>query len=167
MKQRYTLYIALVTFTLLLPLAVRAQGPEGRDFGFGLVLIEPLGGTIKYWTNPTNALVADIGASYFGATRLQVDYLWHFNPFNSTIVKMYAGPGLAIGFGNGHNGFFNRNEDRFETSTRAAISVRAIFGLNVIPHRTPLEMFLELGPLIGISPSGVALDLGLGIRFYP
>src|SRR5437764_15326859 len=105
--KRNTIALAICLLSLFSVNSVRAQGPEGKDFGFGLILVEPLGGTIKYWTNPVNAIVGDIGASYFGATRLQVDYLWHFNPFQSTIVKMYAGPGLAIGFGNGHTGFFN------------------------------------------------------------
>jgi len=153
---------------LLFPLSAHAQGPGGKDFGFGIILVEPLGGTIKYWTNPTNALVADLGSSYFGALRLQVDYLWHFNPFQSTIVKMYAGPGLGIGFGSGRRYYFDHKGRVFETvDNGTAFGVRAVFGLNIIPRRTPLEIFLELGPLVGISPTGVGLDLGLGIRFYP
>jgi hypothetical protein len=158
----------IIGLFLLIPLISHAQGPEGKDFGFGLILGQPLGGTIKYWTNPTNALVADIGSSYFGALRLQVDYLWHFNPFQSTIVKMYAGPGLALGFGAGHEVFFDRHGHEFVTTDNGTgVGIRAIFGLNVIPRRTPLEMFLEVGPLIGITPTGVGLDLGVGIRFYP
>jgi hypothetical protein len=43
-----------------------------------------------------------------------------------------------------------------------------MFGLNVIPRRTPLEFFLEVGPLIGITPAfGVAVDWAIGVRFYP
>src|SRR5438045_3907193 len=48
-----------------------AQGPGGKSFGFGLILGEPLGATVKLWTNPENAFVGDIGASYFGALRIQ------------------------------------------------------------------------------------------------
>ncbi len=162
--------MVLIAFVMLasVPVSAQAQGPEGKDFGFGIILIQPLGGTIKYWTSPTNAFVADIGSSYFGALRLQFDYLWHFNPFHSYIVKMYAGPGLAIGFGAGREIFVNQHGDEFVTSDNSTgVGIRAIFGINVIPQRTPLEMFFELGPLIGISPTGVGLDLALGIRFYP
>src|ERR1044072_8356922 len=35
----------------------RAQGPQGRNFGFGLVIGEPLGATVKYWTSSDNAFV--------------------------------------------------------------------------------------------------------------
>jgi hypothetical protein len=46
--------------------------------------------------------------------------------------------------------------------------MRAIFGINVVPTRTPLEIFGELGPLIAFSPGfGVGLDAAVGIRFYP
>ena len=142
-----------------------AQGPGGKDFGFGLVLIDPLGATIKLWINPVNALIIDIGASDFGPTRLGADYLWHFEAFKSRIVKMYAGPGLALAFGNGNGPFGGRELDRGDNN--AGVGVRVMFGVNVIPERTPLEMFFELGPLVGLSQSGAHLDVGLGIRFYP
>lgn len=147
----------------------RAQGPEGKNFGFGLILIEPLGGTVKYWTSSENALVGDIGASYFGSPRIQGDYLWHFDAFKSRVVKMYAGPGVALGFGTGRDFFFDRYGHKFVTTdSRFGFGVRAIFGINVIPRNTPLEIFLEAGPLIAMVPDfGAAFDLGLGIRFYP
>ena len=84
--------ILLLLIILCFNTDLRAQGPGGKSFGFGLILGEPLGGTVKIWTSPENALVGDIGASDFGSPRLQVDYLWHFDPFHSRIVKMYAGP---------------------------------------------------------------------------
>ncbi len=145
--------------------SANAQGPEGKNFGFGLILGEPLGGTVKYWTNSENAFVGDIGASYFGAARLEGDYLWHFDPFHSRVVKMYAGPGVALGFGEGRSYFGHKY---VVTDSRFGMGVRAVFGLNVIPARTPLELFLEAGPLIGLVPSvGATFDVGLGIRFYP
>ncbi len=143
----------------------RAQGPDGRTFGFGLVLIDPLGATVKLWINPVNALTFDIGESDFGPTRLDADYLWHFDPFQSRIVRMYAGPGLALAFGNGNGIYGGREFDRGDNGV--GIGVRVMFGLNVIPARTPLEIFFGIGPLIGLSPSGVGLDVALGIRFYP
>ena len=97
-----------------------AQGPEGKSFGFGLILGNILGGTVKGWVSPENALVADIGQSYFGSPRIQADYLWHFDAFHSRIVKMYAGPGLAIGFGNENANFRWHNED-YNTTTNSRI----------------------------------------------
>ncbi|MFI5263194.1 MAG: hypothetical protein ACHQM6_01620 [Candidatus Kapaibacterium sp.] len=154
---------------------IYAQRPPG-DFGFGLILGDPLGGTIKYWTSPTNALVADIGESYFGVPRIDVDYLWHFNSFNSRVVLLYGGIGGAVGFGYdyGYYGvFYSRGEGRpfyyrYGTTSSVGIGVRAIFGLTIVPKRTPLEFFLEAGPLLGIVPTfGVGFDLAVGVRFYP
>ncbi|MBS1902120.1 MAG: hypothetical protein JSS75_00250 [Bacteroidetes bacterium] len=148
-----------------------AQGPRGNDFGFGIVLGEPLGGTVKYWTAPDQAFVGSIGGSYFGAPRVGVDYLWHFDAFRSQVVKMYAGPGLAVGFGNGsYYWLYTKHGDYFYVRDPGStgFAMRVVVGLNIIPRRTPIELFLEAGPLIGISPAfGAAFDLGLGIRFYP
>ncbi len=143
----------------------RAQSPGGKTFGFGLILVDPLGATVKIWTNPVNAFVFDIGASDFGPTRLDGDYLWHFDAFQSRVVKMYAGPGIALAFGDGIGPYGYREFGG--PYNGVGLGIRVMFGLNIIPVKTPLELFFEMGPLIGLSPSGVGLDLALGIRFYP
>jgi hypothetical protein len=168
----YTLFFAVSSISSTL----YAQRPPG-DFGFGLILGDPLGGTIKYWVSPTNALVADIGESYFGVPRIDVDYLWHFNSFNSRVVLLYGGIGGAVGFGYGYRYygvFYNGDGEgrpfyyRAYSSSTVGIGVRAIFGLNIVPKRTPLEFFIEAGPLLGIVPTfGVGFDLAVGVRFYP
>lgn len=144
---------------------VKAQGPEGKSFGFGILLGDPLGFTLKAWTASDQAFVGDIGKSYFGPLRLQADYLWHFNPFHSYIVKMYAGPGLALAFGHSDDKFF---DDDDPNTTHVGVGGRVVFGLNIIPARTPLEIFLEVGPMISFVPVvDVNVDAGVGIRFYP
>lgn len=148
------------------PSLAQAQGPEGRSFGFGIILGTPLGATVKLWTASDQAFVGDIGASYFGPLRVQADYIWHFDVFHSYIVKMYAGPGLALAFGHtDDNEFFDDDEPG---STHFGVGGRVIVGLNIIPRRTPVEIFAELGPMIAFVPTvGVGLDGGIGIRFYP
>lgn len=155
-------------------LGLRAQGPNGNDFGFGIILGEPLGGTVKIWTAKDQAVAASIGGnSYFGSLRLGADYLWHFDVFRSQVVDMYAGPGLVLGFGDGRDYWWYRGKGNkiyfYERGTDdVGIAMRVVAGLNVVPKRTPIEIFLELGPLIGVSPGfGVALDVAAGIRFYP
>lgn len=151
----------------------KAQGPLGRDFGFGLNLGEPLGATAKLWFSKENALQAHIGGSYFSSLRIGADYLWHFDAFKSQVVKMYAGPGAAMGFGNHYGGwYYNKHGNKeywyYRDEGETVIGMRAIFGLSIIPKRSPIEIFLELGPFIGISPSfGSTLDAAIGIRFYP
>lgn len=168
-------FIRIITLALSLFLALNeanAQSGRSGNFGFGLMGGEPSGITIKYYTSGENAFDAYIGSSYFGKLRVGGDYLWHFNAFNSNIVKMYAGVGATFGFGRG-DGFFykNNNKDRFyywEDNSSTGIAARALLGINIMPRNTPLEIFFEVGPLIGIAPNfGSNFEGALGIRFYP
>jgi hypothetical protein len=146
-----------------------SQSPESKNFGFGIILGDPTGLTLKFWTSRENAFVVDVGASYFGSPRIGVDYLWHFDAFRSNVAKLYAGFGGALGIGEGkgfyyteHHGFY------FRSDNSVGLGVRGLFGVNVIPRSSPFEFFLEVGLLVGISPDfGSAGDVGLGMRFYP
>jgi hypothetical protein len=143
-----------------------AQQPQGKDFGFGIILGDPTGGTLKFFSNQNNAFVVDFGASYFGSPRIGVDYLWQFNAFNSDIANLYAGAGGTIGFGRG-NGFYYKDKYIREKSN-VGLGARGVFGVNVIPRRMPLEFFFEVGVLMSVAPDfGSSADIGLGMRFYP
>ncbi len=172
MKKLSLIVCAALSAALLMlaTVSLSAQGPQNRDFGFGIVLGEPSGGTVKFWLNKQNAIAASIGASYFGSPRLGGDYLWHFNAFNSPVVTMYAGPGVALGFGRGKGFWYKEGKDRFfvREGSDVGFAIRGIFGVNIIPRNTPLEIFLELGPLVGVTPDfGSAFDAAIGVRFYP
>ncbi len=142
------------------------NSPYGRKVGFGIILGEPIGLTAKVWTHNTNAFVFDLGNSYFGDLRVNVDYLWHFDAFRSKVAYLYAGPGGVVGFGEGNEFWYKGKYHR--TKSNAGFGVRGVFGLNVVPERTPLEMFFEIGVLVGLAPDvGSSVDGALGIRFYP
>jgi len=135
--------------------------------GFGIILGDPTGLTLKHWVSRDQAITASLGGSYFGAPRIGVDYLWHFNAFRSSVVLLYGDVGVAVGLGKGVRWWGDRGYkyyDRDETR----LGVRGMFGVSVLPRGVPLEFFLEFGPLIGIAPGfGSAIDVGLGMRFYP
>ena len=161
--------VLIAAFLLLINLKpVYAQSsPNGKQLGFGIVFGEPFGGTLKYWTNNENAYVFDIGASYFGSPRIGADYLWHFNAFNSRNANLYAGPGVALGFGVGHGIWYN-DHGAFYYRSGLGLGVRGVFGVDYMPDNSPFEMFFEAGLLIGITPNfGSAGDVALGVRFYP
>lgn len=142
---------------------------KGDNFGFGIILGEPTGLTLKVYTEPREALIFNIGASYFGSPRIDVDYIWHFEAFNSDVVSLYAGPGLVFGIGES-NGFWYKDRGKFyvRDKNQLGLGVRGMFGLNFVPRRTPLEFFLEFGVLLGLAPEfGSAVDAALGMRFYP
>ena len=166
MKNLFIIILILCAFSSNISFS---QSPESKNFGFGVILGDPTGLTLKFWTSRENAFVVDVGASYFGSPRIGVDYLWHFDAFRSSIAKLYAGFGGVLGIGEGrgfyyteHHGFY------FRSDNGVGLGVRGVFGVNVIPRHSPLEFFLEVGLLVGLSPAfGSAGDVGLGMRFYP
>jgi hypothetical protein len=88
----------IVVFTLLILISgfttTEAQySPQDKKFGFGIMLGDPTGGSAKLMLSRENALAFSLGASYFGSPRIGVDYLWHFNAFETDIANLYAGPG--------------------------------------------------------------------------
>lgn len=157
---------ASIILILIFYSSLFAQSPKGKGFGFGIIVGDPTGGTLKFFTHRSNAFVIDFGSSYFGSPRIGMDYLWQFNAFNSNIANLYAGTGGVIGFGNGHGIYY---EDKYiRDKNNVGLGARGIFGVNIIPQRTPLEIFLELGVLVALVPNfDSSADVGLGMRFYP
>lgn len=165
MRTRYLLF-----FILILGINLLCQSPRGKNFGFGIILGEPTGVTVKYWLNSENALVGNLGTSYFGKPRIDVEYLWHFDAFNSSIVKMYAGPAGVLGFGEGNSYWYEWRNDRFYYRKKGdlGLGIKGLVGINIVPRRTPLEVFLEIGALVGLAPDfGSQGEAAVGIRFYP
>lgn len=160
-----------------LSLPAMAQGPKGKSFGVGFSVGDPTAVSFRFWTSRDNSWDLAVGASYLGNPHVHGDYLWHFNDaFNSRIVSLYAGVGAALGFGDKRDGWVlvrykKKDKDYWYYGDRAddlVVAAKGTFGLNFIPRNTPLDIFLELNPIIGISP-GFGFDImpALGIRFYP
>jgi hypothetical protein len=159
------IYLILILLFLTSNQNSFAQSPQGKNFGFGIMLGDPTGGTAKFWTSRQNAFTLSLGKSYFGSPRIGVDYLWHFNSLNTNTANLYAGVGGAIGFGEG-KGFWYKDK-YFRTKDEAGVGARGSFGVNFIPRETPLELFFELGVLMSFTPDfDTGADAALGIRFY-
>jgi hypothetical protein len=162
----------LITVTVLL-FIIASEGfaqriGRGDNFGFGIILGDPTGLTLKYYNYPGQGFVFTLGQSYFGSPRLGADYVWHFDAFNSDVTSLYAGPGMVIGFGESKGFWYRRDGKFYVRDDGVGIGVRGVFGVNFIPQRTPLEFFLELGVLLGLAPDfGSAVDAAIGMRFYP
>ena len=66
---------------LVVAILVAASVAKGQEYGFGagIVLGEPTGISLKYWTKPTNAWDAGVawGFGREGAFHLHADHLWH------------------------------------------------------------------------------------------
>lgn len=150
--------------------ATTAQ-PAIGDFGFGLILGEPTGLTLKGSIGRSNAWDLALGSSWFGRLRIHGDYLWNVNAFNSRKAGLYFGLGGALGFGRGKGVVIKGERGKwyyYDDEDAFALGVRGVAGVNGMPFSAPVELFLEVAPVIGLTPAtGLGTDIAIGIRYYP
>ncbi len=165
-SMKYILLIAM--FFTIGGIKAHAGPPMGRDFGLGIMVGEPTGFTGKLWMRDNTALAFTLGSSYLGKVRIGMDYLWHFDAFNSNVVKLYAGPGVAVGIGASNGWWYtDKGKPYYRTTDETGFGARALFGMNIIPRNTPIEFFGEVGVMIGLLPENFTnTEFALGARFY-
>jgi len=138
------------------------------DVGFGLMFGDPTAVTVKSRTGGTNDLIFNLGfKSHYGEFRFDGIYTFNFpNVINHRNFSLYAGLGAVIGVGDG-DGFFHGKHKHHEHEDDLSIGAKGLFGLNFTPSKQ-FEIFLEVGPLISLTP-GIYTDMegSLGFRFYP
>lgn len=170
MSIRTLLLAALAALAFFIPLSSEAQ-PRPKDFGFGIMFGEPTGLSLKGALGGNNYWDAGLGASWFGRIRIHADYLWAANVFNSSKAGMYFGLGGAIGFGRGGGVLYRGGGGEwyyYESENAIAIGARASVGVNFMPFSAPVELFAELAPIIGLTPTtGLGWDSSIGVRYYP
>lgn len=161
MKRR-VLFLGLVLLVTT-PAVLKAQG----RFGFGFIVGDPTGFSWNYKMGQ-NALDGGVGFSPFDRFRVHVDYLWVAHPFNEQHLSLTYGVGGAVGFGRTE---YLVSDDRyvyFSRDVATGVGIRGPVGLHYMIPRSPVELTLELAPILILAPdSGFGFDGGLAIRFYP
>lgn len=154
--------LVLVVFTIFLAVSpLRAED----GLGVGIIIGEPTGVTLKKWLGKDRAIDAAAGWDFSGHDSFQfhADYLLH----NFGLLKtgnlggrlpLYYGVGGRISFNDHHDG-----HDHHDT----VVGVRVPVGLAYLFPKAPVEMFVELVPILNIVPD-TDLDLGaaIGVRYY-
>lgn len=151
----------------IMMLMAKPVAAQDHGFGIGIILGEPTGLSAKLWTSKENAFDFGLGVSVGGdrishkyyydngsRVHFHMDYLWHsFNAIKSTErFPLYYGIGARFNSGGGYDGSFG---------------IRGVFGIAWFPHSTPIDVFVELVPVLQLTPStGLGIDAGLGIRFF-
>jgi len=140
-------------FGLLFILIVISQfdlRAQDKGFGLGIILGEPTGVSGKLWTSGENAF--DFAAAWSfqgnGHLLLQADYVWHIFrliPVSSGRLPFYVGVGGRVVF-----------------ADDPTIGVRVPFGLDYMFSNAPVDIFLELVPILDLAPS-TDFDFGAGI----
>jgi hypothetical protein len=140
---------------LLLFFVVSAGVAQDRGFGLGVILGEPTGLSGKYWTSSTNAIDAGMAWSFrkAGFFHIHADYLWHFplRAETSERFTLYTGVGGRLG----------------AVSHEALLAVRIVGGFAFWPKNTPLDIFVEIAPVVDLAPATeLSANGGIGIRFF-
>ena len=168
-KKSISFFFVVASMTLVSGMA-RAQEPATNRMSAGVIFGNPLGATVRYRLTTANSVDVSFGPDYFGSPRLQMDYIWQFHAFPSRTVGEYFGPGLAVAFGKGINTFYTHEWGResFAANEDKGFGVggRAIFGMSITPNKSPLEFFMESGPMIPmIRVFDLDLDGAIGFRY--
>lgn len=143
----------LLVATLLLLTAAPVFAQQAGRFGAGLILGSPFGATAKYFAS--DRLAFDGGLGYGNALVFYADALyndWNLIPAPRPGDKMdfYLGAG-----------------PRVATDDGGQFGIRMMAGAGWWPKDTPLELFVELGPVLKLTPdNNVDVDGGIGFRYY-
>jgi hypothetical protein len=137
------------------------------SLGLGVIAGEPTGISLKTWLDGRHAVDAALGWSFAGDTSLHLhaDYLWHdFGLLRPTGVKgrlpLYYGLGARLKVhadDDGHHG----NEDD------TVLGVRFPVGVAWVPPSAPLDVFLEIAPVLDLLPgTDLNLNAAIGVRYW-
>lgn len=138
------------------------------ELGFGLMFGDPSGVTVKSKTGGSNDLIFNLGLkSHYGGFRLDGIYTFNFpQAFNSRDFELYAGVGAVIAVGAGDGLFYEKHKHKHEDGD-LNIGAKGVIGVNFKPSKK-FEIFLEMGPLLGITNGiGANMEGSIGFRFYP
>ena len=148
-------FLLLTLLTLLLSLPSFSQE---KGFGAGIVLGEPTGFSVKSWTSTVTAWDAALAWSFARETNLDfhADYLWHDFSFihaSEELIPVYYGLGGRI--------------KSSSNSSNARVGVRVVGGIAYYFPKDPIDVFLEIAPIIDLLPSTeLSFNSGIGIRYF-
>lgn len=144
----------LLILTLLIILTGTSNAQQ-TGFGLGLILGEPTGLSGKYWISPRTAIDGAFAWSIDkkSGVHLHSDYLWH----DYRIISVIKGK-LPIYYGIGARMVFASDN---------ILGVRGVAGINYLFDGTPLDIFLEIVPILDLAPKvGFDFNGAIGIRYY-
>jgi len=144
--------LTLVLFGFLAGVSF-AQGYH--NVGLGLMLGEPTGISFKLWKRQTVAFDAGAAWSFVSEKSFQIhgDFLLH----NFGLFQVETGR-MALYYGLGA---------RMKFADRLTMSLRIPIGLSYEFQRTPVELFIEVVPMVDLIPATeVQMAGALGFRYY-
>jgi hypothetical protein len=152
---RWRAFFALLILTATIS---SAQASSGDGRGIGVIVGEPTGLSFKKWIDNVRALDAGIAWSLAKneSLHLHVDYLFHrFDRISNIDVEGK----LPLYFGVGGRVQLSDADD--------LVGVRAPLGISYLFPDAPIDLFVELIPILDIVPgTEFNLNAALGARYY-
>jgi hypothetical protein len=147
-----TIKFFIIIITLFFAINISAQS---KGIGLGLIVGEPTGISFKYWTGSTTAFDAALAWSFIdeGAFHIHGDYIFH----NMRLISVPEGT-LPFYYGIGV---------RIKTSNDTRLGVRVPLGLAYLFNNAPIDIFLEVVPILDLTPkTDFSINAALGARYY-
>lgn len=144
------LLLQMIGGTFFSPLAYAQSG-----FGVGVILGEPTGISFKLWAEKNSALDGAVSWSFTkeSSFHLHADFFLH----NFNIFKVEKGK-LPIYYGIG---------GRVKLVKDTRVGVRIPIGIEYIFQNVPIDVFLEIVPLLDLIPgTEFGINGGIGIRYF-
>ena len=154
MKKMKTPLVAIIVL-LAFPVS-NTCAAERKPFGIGVIAGKPTGITAKLMVNSIHGIDAGIGWETSGDDEFIIygDYLYHIYDLMDVSkgqLPLYFGAGL-------------RYLDRDTKEDKLGVRIPA--GIEYLFESLPLEAFIELVPVLNLSPdTDFDLEGGIGIRF--
>lgn len=140
---------------LISTLTVATDYAQDKQVGVGIIAGEPTGVSFKYWTGSTTAFDAALAWSFVdeAAFHLHADYILH----NFTLIRIEEGK-LPFYYGIGA---------RLKTAHDAQLGVRVPLGLAYLFATAPVDIFLEVVPILDLTPkTDFRINAALGARYF-
>ena len=129
---------------------------QQSGIGVGVILGEPTGISLKLFLSAKNAVDLAVGYSMLEEDRylnFHADYVYHTN-------SLAASKAVKIPFYFGVGGRVRLEEEDL-------VGVRVPFGLDFMLRKAPLDIFVEVAPVMEVIPeTKFNSEAGIGIRFF-
>lgn len=150
-------YLLVLLFPVIF-LSLGAALAQNHSTGLGVILGEPTGISFKHWLTTSTALDAGLAWAFSNTDALHIhaDYLIHMYDWIQSSDAFASRLNVYLGVG---------GRAKFETDSR--IGARGAMGLDYFFKGAPLDAFLEIAPILDLTPAtDFSLNGGLGVRYF-
>ncbi|KAA0265805.1 MAG: hypothetical protein EDM75_01650 [Chlorobiota bacterium] len=146
------LFRSMIVAGLFLTISAYAQT---GGFGLGIIVGEPTGLSGKYYLSESHAIDGAVAWSFKkdAALHIHADYLYHDNSFLNVTKGRLP---LYVGIGG-----------RIKLQDKSRIGVRVPVGIAYEFPKAPVDVFVEIVPLLDIIPdTQFDFNGAIGVRYY-